>query len=115
VKSDLIRKSSPSKRAGVPTVKAMEDISKFRSELKQLKRVSLLKLAFSQKEGDCALSGPCPFYLIYRGYGFCVSELLGESCQAEKLRDILCDEDGRDREPCPDVSSQLDIELCPRP
>ena len=89
----------------------MEDISKFRSELKQLKRVSLLKLAFSQKEGDCALSGPCPFYLTYRGYGFCVSELLGESCQAEKLREILSDEGDQDSKPCPDVSFQLIIEL----
>lgn len=89
----------------------MEDILKFRSELKQLKRVSLLRLAFSQKEGDCALSGPCPFYLIYRGYGFCVSELLGESCQAEKLGEILPDGDDRDRKPCSDASFQLKIEL----
>ncbi len=92
---------------------AMEDILKFRSELKQLKRVSLLRLAFNQKEGDCALTGPCPFYLTYRGYGFCVSELLGESCQAEKLGEILPDEDDREKKPCPDLSFQLTIEkLC---
>ncbi len=88
---------------------------KFRSELKQLKRVSLLRLAFNQKEGDCALSGPCPFYMTYRGYGFCVSELLGQSCQAEKFEATLSDESDRDREPCPDASFQLKIELRCRP
>ncbi len=93
----------------------MEDVLKFRSELKQLKRVTLLGLAFNQKEGDCALSGPCPFYLTYRGYGFCVSELLGESCQAEKLAEILPDEGDRDSRPSPDSSSQLNIELRSRP
>ncbi len=93
----------------------MEDILKFRSELKQLKRVSLLRLAFNQKEGDCALTGPCPFYLTYRGYGFCVSELLGESCQAEKLAEILSDEGDRDSKPNPYISSQLNIELRSRP
>ena len=71
-------------------------------------------LAFSQKEGNCALSGPCPFYLTYRGYGFCVSEVLGEGCQAEKLQEIISGEDDRDNEPCPDASFQLTIELCPR-
>jgi len=89
----------------------MEEILKFRGELKQLKTVSLLTLAFGQKERNCVLSGPCPFYLSYRGYGFCVSELLGESCQAEKLREILSEEDVRDGKPCPDVSLQLTIEL----
>ncbi len=96
------------------TQEEMEDILKFKSELKQLKRRSLLNLAFNQKEGHCVLSGPCPFYLSYRGYGFCVSELLGESCQAEKLREILSEEGDRDREPCPEVSFQLTIELRPR-
>ncbi len=96
------------------TQEAMEDILKFKSELKQLKRRSLLNLTFNQKEGDYVLSGPCPFYLSYRGYGFCVSELLGESCQAEKLKEVLFDEDDQDREPCPEVSFQLTIELRPR-
>jgi hypothetical protein len=89
----------------------MEDILKFRFELKQLKTVNLLTMAFSQKERNCVLSGPCPFYLSYRGHGFCVSELLGESCQAEKLRELLSCEDDQDRKPSSEVSSQLTIEL----
>ena len=91
--------------------KVIEDISKFRTELKQLKRVSLLTLAFSQKERNCVLNGPCPFYLNYRGYGFCVSELLGEGCQAEKLREVLLDEGAQDADSYPQVSSQLTMGL----
>jgi len=88
----------------------MEDISKFRTELKQLKRVSLLTLAFSQRERNCALSGLCPFYLDYRGYGFCVSELLGEGCQAERLREVLSAQEVEEKNPYPEVSSQLTMD-----
>jgi hypothetical protein len=72
----------------------MEEILIFRAELKRLGRVTLLKMAFSQKEKRCVLSGLCPFYLSYKGRGFCISEILGEGCQEERLR-RLCPEEER--------------------
>ena len=51
----------------------------------------LLKMAFCQKEKKCILGGVCPFLLEYQGILFCVSEIMGEGCQIEKLR-LLSDE-----------------------
>ena len=78
----------------------MEMILKFRKELKNLGKGTLLKMAFSQKEKHCVLSGLCPFYLDYKGYGFCVSEIAGEGCQDEKLRGLLSSEDNQNNNPC---------------
>ena len=46
----------------------------------------LLQMAFNQKEHNCVLNpnGSCEFYINYKGFGFCVSELSGQGCQAEK-------------------------------
>ncbi|MGA2958970.1 MAG: hypothetical protein ABSF48_25040, partial [Thermodesulfobacteriota bacterium] len=41
---------------------------------------------FDQKELNCVLDprGSCPCYFKYKGFGFCVSELSDQGCQAEK-------------------------------
>jgi hypothetical protein len=83
----------------------MEDILKFKAELRKLGRVTLLKMAFGQREKHCVLRGLCPFYVDYKGYGFCVSEILGEGCQEEKFSN----EDTPGMNSCPDHSSQLHI------
>ncbi len=75
----------------------MEDILIFRAELKRLGRCTLLEMAFRQKEKKCVLSGLCPFNLNYKGYGFCISELLGEGCQEERLRRLCPDEEPSER------------------
>jgi len=66
----------------------MIDFWGFRTELKMLRPADLLKMASNQKEHNCILnpSGPCQFYFKYKGFGFCVSELPGHGCQAEKTR-----------------------------
>jgi hypothetical protein len=48
----------------------------------------LLQMASKQKEHHCVLNpnGPCEFYFKYKGFGFCVSELSDQGCQAEKAR-----------------------------
>ena len=66
----------------------MIDFWKLRTELRMLGPADLLEIAAKQKEHNCVLnpSGPCQFYFKYKGFGFCVSELLGQGCQAEKAR-----------------------------
>ncbi len=56
-------------------------------------RGDLFKLASSQRISRCQISGgACGFYLYYRGFNFCVSEILGQSCQVERI-EILEDRD----------------------
>jgi hypothetical protein len=103
----LGKKRNISKRWSTP----MEKIVIFRSELKKLGAVTLLKMAFSQKEKRCVLIGLCPFYLNYKGYGFCVSEILGEGCQDEKLRESCPDKEVQGENQCSDNLLQLSIGL----
>jgi hypothetical protein len=59
-----------------------------RAELRRMGPADLLKMASEQKEHHCVLNpnGSCEFYFKYKGFGFCVSELSGQGCQAEKAR-----------------------------
>jgi len=64
------------------------NIDKMRAELRRSGVCSLLRMAINQKEAQCILVGLCPYYFKYQGVGFCISELLGHSCQVEKLRKL---------------------------
>jgi len=66
----------------------MIDFWKLRTELRMLGPAALLKIVLDQKERHCILNGnrACQFYFKYGGFGFCVSELSGQGCQAEKAR-----------------------------
>ena len=46
-------------------------------------------MVFGQAEKNCRLGGTCPFLLNYQQILFCVSEVLGQGCQMEKLRASL--------------------------
>ncbi len=50
-------------------------------------------MVFGQPEEDCILGGPCPFLLNYQQMRFCVSEVLGQKCQMEKLRAMVGSEE----------------------
>ena len=65
---------------------AAEKIFQARAELRRMAKANLLKMAFCQKEKKCVLGGICPFLLEYQCILFCVSEILGQGCQIEKLR-----------------------------
>jgi hypothetical protein len=66
----------------------MINVLELRTELRKLGPADLLRMASNQKEHHCVLNpnGPCQFYFKYTGFGFCVSELSGQGCQAEKAR-----------------------------
>ena len=66
----------------------MIDIWKLRTELRMVGPDDLLKMASNQSEHNCVLNpkGSCQFYLKHKGFGFCVSELSGQGCRAEKAQ-----------------------------
>ncbi len=63
------------------------DIYKARRELQSMGTGKLLALTLRQKESTCLLNYvyPCPFLLKYKEFNFCVSELLHQGCQKEKV------------------------------
>jgi hypothetical protein len=63
------------------------DIYKARRELQSMGTGRLLALTLRQKESKCLLNYvcPCPFLLKYKEFNFCVSELLHQGCQKEKV------------------------------
>lgn len=65
------------------------DIFRIKSELQRMDRKELFKLLINQKISNCLIGGTtCGFYLPYKEFSFCVSEILGQSCQLEKLRKL---------------------------
>jgi len=55
-----------------------------RSELRRMNKRNLLKLTAEQRISKCLIgSRTCSLYLQYKGFYFCVSEILGQSCQVE--------------------------------
>ena len=72
------------------------DILKIKSELRRMGPGALFELLAKQRMPNCLIGGaPCCFYLRHEELGFCVSEILGQSCQLEKLRN------SEEVHPCP--------------
>jgi hypothetical protein len=62
-----------------------EIVFKLKAELRKMRKGDLLRMILSQKERKCLLGGICPFLLEYQRILFCVSEILGQGCQMERL------------------------------
>lgn len=87
-----------------------EKIFKARTELRQMAKTHLLKIAFSQKEKNCVLGGVCPFLLEYQYILFCVTGIQGQGCQVGKLK-LHSDENTRSE----DGTSTKAVKLAIRP
>ena len=62
------------------------DVYKAKNELRKMSQRHLLRLVSSQRISGCLIGGrACDLYLHYKGFNFCVSEIMGEGCQVEKL------------------------------
>ncbi len=73
------------------------DVYEARNELVRMHNADLFRLASNQRISRCQISGaPCAFYLCYKGFSFCVSEILGQSCQVERAE--KADQYGEDRD-----------------
>jgi hypothetical protein len=66
-----------------------------RNELRRMGKAGLLELASNQGISRCVIGGgACEFYFRHEGFGFCVSEILGQGCQAERSKTLEnCHED----------------------
>ena len=59
-----------------------------RLELCRLGNKNLFKILMNQKESKCLLYGFCSLLFKYQGYTFCLSEVLGQGCEIEKLKKL---------------------------
>ena len=64
------------------------DFHLIRRELRRLGVKNLYEMVMNQKESKCILNGLCSFYFKYRGYGFCLSEVLGKGCELQKPEEL---------------------------
>jgi hypothetical protein len=63
-----------------------EKVFQLKAELRKVTKGDLLRMVLNQTEKNCLLGGVCPFLLEYQHILFCVSEILGQGCQAERQR-----------------------------
>ena len=69
-----------------------------RAELKKLEKRELFELTWQQKKGWCNIgASECGFFIQYKGFHFCLTELLGQGCSAQLEQEDLAD--GRDKHP----------------
>ncbi len=70
------------------------DFHSIKGELRSLEIRILFEMVMNQREFKCLImNGLCPFYFKHKGYGFCLSEVLGRGCelqQLEKLQREIC-------------------------
>ena len=65
------------------------DYLKARIELQRTIKRDLFKLALNRRISNCLIGGrPCGFLFQYKGSNFCVSEILGNGCQVERLEQL---------------------------
>jgi hypothetical protein len=60
------------------------NVDKVRSELRRMTQRNLFELTLDQRISKCLIGGRvCGLYLEYKGFKFCLSEILGQSCDVE--------------------------------
>jgi hypothetical protein len=65
------------------------NVHQTRNELRRMRRKYLLKLALTQRISKCLMGGrACGLYLPYKGFHFCVSEIMGQGCLVQKLANL---------------------------
>jgi hypothetical protein len=102
------------------------DVLTIRSELRRKTPGELFRLVANQRIPKCLIGGTvCCYYLRYGEAGFCISELLGQGCQLERLRKLEevhpCDEEAgpflpfkkkMDMEPAGPGRKVLEFKVC---
>jgi len=55
-----------------------------RAELRKMEKEELFKLARERKARWCDIGArDCPFFILYKSFGFCLSELRRKGCSPE--------------------------------
>ena len=61
------------------------DIYEIKSELRRMNKGNLFTLVANQRISTCLIGGrACGLSLHYKGFNFCISEILEQSCQIER-------------------------------
>ena len=86
-----------------------------RNKLRRMDKAHLYQLASNQGISRCVIGGEeCGLYFRYEGFGFCVSELLGQGCQVQRTKTLEnCPKDPEEKEidpPLPLVENLDNIE-----
>ena len=67
----------------------MVEFYEARNKLRRMGEADLFELASKQGISRCVIgSGACGLYFRYEGFGFCVSEILGQSCQVQRSKTL---------------------------
>jgi len=78
------------------------DVYQARNELRRLSKRYLLRLVWTQRISGCLIGGrACGLNLRYKGFNFCVSEIMGEGCQIEKSAKLEEVYQSQDETSCP--------------
>ncbi len=65
------------------------DFHSIKGELRGLGIRILFEMVMNQREFKCLImNGPCPFYFKHKGYGFCLSEVLGKGCEWQQMEKL---------------------------
>jgi hypothetical protein len=65
------------------------DVYEARSELRRMRGGDLLRWVFAQRISRCLIGGrTCGLCMRYKGFKFCVSEIMGEGCQLEGIKKL---------------------------
>jgi hypothetical protein len=68
------------------------DFYSIKRELRRLEIRILFEMVMNQRESKCLIiNGLCPFYFRHKGYGFCLSEVLGKGCELQQLEKLESD------------------------
>ena len=61
------------------------NVSQARSELRKMDKRRIFRLVSDQRISGCLVGGrSCGLYLHYKGFNFCLSEIMGEGCHVER-------------------------------
>lgn len=78
------------------------DFHSARTEVRRLGKKNLFKMLMDQKKSKCLLNGLCSFRFNYKGYPFCIAEVLGEGCESERLKKLEQEVGESREEPVPE-------------
>jgi len=85
------------------------DFHSVRTELGRLGKKNLFNLLMNQKESRFLLNGLCSLRFNYKGYPFCISEVLGKGCESQKLKKLNQEDSEAREEPVSQENAEVPL------
>ena len=83
-----------------------------RTELRRLRKRNLFTILMNQRESKCLLKGLCFLRFKYKGYPFCMSEVLGKGCESQKLEKLEQEACESEEGPIPRENAEVPLFDC---